>query len=797
MGLFNFLKFKSKDRTLIECNSKKENIIIPGSFSSISSNAFVNCGAIHVVVKEGVTTLKDLCFSGMKNLKIIQLPDTISGVGERIFYGDENLEEVTFPNNYREVGFEQFFNCYKLTTLNHTLSLEVIKDRAFYNCYNLSRIDYLCSLMTIGKEAFANSGIRELNLAHSAVKNISYGAFSNCLQLYKVTLNSFLKEIGEEAFANCKRLEFFQFGQKMEKIGNGAFKNTSLRKVFLTNTIKEIGEEAFSGCKKITVINLPNEIEHIQAKCFFNCSSIKAIYLPLNIKIIDEDAFNGCSSIKEIVIPKSVKYLKSNCFANCHNLRRVVIENDDVDIAENAFYNCNNIEEVIYKGKIINIKNLSITNLNKEIMEKLINDEGNLEKIRAPIHIESLKLLEKESLLTDFYHNAYYKNYRRLYERLFANDLESIEEKKSLFLIAYTLGVFNPSLTQKSSELLYDFIENGLLKKEELQGLVQGLTLKPVDEKMVTTITDRRISFLQDCLIHSRVEKGFLGKCLEEYENVQATNTTNKGEHKVLKPTVEKFINYFNKEKFKGIENQEEFELALELGKFFDKQSTFDKAKSVLVKFKEANIEESLISEEVRKETYNRIRMSKVKFLILNSKVTDIFEKLHYEFLKKSDPVNFTIGKYCSSCCAHIEGIGEGLCFASILDEDTQTLVISNSFGEILSKATFTINKQKETIVINSIQINNSLTLGHEMSIVKKYLDAFKIFVEDYNKNHKNQLNKINLATNKSSLVPYFPVYSRNELCASIDYSQYGIDHEYMGDWNKGQICIYDNFKYK
>ena len=91
MGLFNFLKFKSKDHVLIECNSKKETIVIPGSFSSISSNAFINCEAKYVVVKEGVSTLQDSCFAGMKNLKIIHLPDTISSVGNKVFNNNQNL----------------------------------------------------------------------------------------------------------------------------------------------------------------------------------------------------------------------------------------------------------------------------------------------------------------------------------------------------------------------------------------------------------------------------------------------------------------------------------------------------------------------------------------------------------------------------------------------------------------------------------------------------------------------------------------------------------------------------------
>jgi hypothetical protein len=76
-------------------------------------------------------------------------------------------------------------------------------------------------------------------------------------------------------------------------------------------------------------------------------------------------------------------------------------------------------------------------------------------------------------------------------------------------------------------------------------------------------------------------------------------------------------------------------------------------------------------------------------------------------------------------------------------------------------------------------------------------LEAFKIFVEDYNKHHHNKINKVNLATNKSSLLSYFPIYSRKELCTSIDYSEYGIDRKYEGDWNKGQVCIYYNFKGK
>lgn len=102
-----------------------------------------------------------------ENLKEVYIPDKIDGyevrsIADRAFANNLNITYVNMPETITYIGEDAFNGCSNLTRVyryyNHYQKL-VVKSRAFFCCENLSDI-YLNNISELGKKAFA--GCRSL-----------------------------------------------------------------------------------------------------------------------------------------------------------------------------------------------------------------------------------------------------------------------------------------------------------------------------------------------------------------------------------------------------------------------------------------------------------------------------------------------------------------------------------------------------------------------------------------------------------------------------------------------------------
>jgi hypothetical protein len=103
-------------------------------------------------------------------------------------------------------------------------------------------------------------------------------------------------------------------------------------------------------------------------------------------------------------------------------------------------------------------------------------------------------------------------------------------------------------------------------------------------------------------------------------------------------------------------------------------------------------------------------------------------------------------------CCAHLENVGEGLAVQSVINPNTQNLLITDKKGNRIAKAIFTICPEDGYGVYNNVEIKNSiykngnggLISADKISEIERYIyDKVMLatfsFVECYNKEHPNQ----------------------------------------------------------
>ena len=262
-----------------------------------------------------ITSIGDNVFNGCKNLKEIEIPDTIKSIGNYAFSKCTALEDFTLPTSLKTVGNYAFLECNELTKVEFPESVETIGSYVFYNCKNIKEVCIGKNVTSIGSSLFGGTPITKLTVPYvdkniTNIKNIGNGFLAN-----PETLNTIIVTGGNEipAYAFC-----------------GLY---NLEKVVLSNTIESIGNNAFTGCcslnsieyieENTTKLGLPDTIKSIGNYAFSECTALEDFTLPTSLKTVGDYAFYNCSSLTSIVIPDSVTSIKKFAFNNCKNITLV------------------------------------------------------------------------------------------------------------------------------------------------------------------------------------------------------------------------------------------------------------------------------------------------------------------------------------------------------------------------------------------------------------------------------------------------------------------------------------------
>ncbi len=187
-------------------------------------------GTMYRIIKIESEVFKD-CTS----LKLVNIPDTVTEIGDSAFENCRVLEKINIPDSVSKIGIRAFANCKSLVDVNISRSVTEIGKSAFGGC---------SSLITV---TIPNN-----------VTKISEGLFGNCKSLVNITIPNGVIEIGDESFAGCESLPNILIPKTVTKIGSRAFANCKILEIMIIpNSVKDIGIEAFGGCKQLEQFTLP------------------------------------------------------------------------------------------------------------------------------------------------------------------------------------------------------------------------------------------------------------------------------------------------------------------------------------------------------------------------------------------------------------------------------------------------------------------------------------------------------------------------------------------------------------
>ena len=255
-------------------NDDIESVNIPDSVTSIGDRAFYACfGLVSVYIGDGLTNA--------------EIPEGATGVGAYAFYACENLAEVTLGNSITSIGDYAFYACDKITSIVIPDSVTSIGDYAFYASDELSEITFGNGITSIGNSAF-----------------------KNCDKITSIVIPGGVTSIGDEAFFDCDGLVSVYIGDGLTNaeipegatgVGAYAFYDCeNLAEVTLGNSITSIGDYAFYACDKITSIVITDSVTSIGDKAFYACDKITSIVIPDSVTSIGDYAFYACDGLTDV-----------------------------------------------------------------------------------------------------------------------------------------------------------------------------------------------------------------------------------------------------------------------------------------------------------------------------------------------------------------------------------------------------------------------------------------------------------------------------------------------------------------
>ena len=387
------------------------------------------------------------------------------------------------------------------------------------------------------------------------------------------------------------------------------------------------------------------------------------------------------------------------------------------------------------------------------------------------------------------------------------NIKDSFTERYDFYKSLYNLGCFEKPVEENGKMVDYaqkitGFIKLKLEKNdvciERFTQIFQHMENKGFNKEF----TEFFIKNYDELMEAEKYKTDFIVRCYNEFEEVQKTNTSNRGSQRQLKPTVEKFKEYFTEKKFYGL-NEETQGIANSISPYFKEQSTFDTAVSIEKERKMKGTPENILGKHLSEKTLKDpfILIDNYAEKIYNNQ-SEAFDNLNsvsndftFDWLEKNDPDNFILGKLCS-CCAHLQGAGYGIMRASITHPNIQTLVIRDKYDRIIAKSTLYINPKKGYGVFNNVEVSLDVYEQDKQKIYQKYMLGTKAFVDEYNKQHPDTpIKKINVGMHLNDLTNLIEKHNvkSEDLLPAVNYSKYcPQEYGHGGDSDESQFTILD-----
>ena len=232
-------------------------ISLASTVASLGAGVFSACASLsRFEGGEGLTSIDDTTFSGCTALSEIDGLGNVKTIGASAFAGCTSLASYPFssaltsidslafsysgltslelPNSLTSVGDQAFSFCTELTSASLPSNLASLGRQAFRSCVNLKSVDTLGKVDEIMDGTFDGCSLLTSLPSFSGVKKIDRNAFRNCARAFAAGLDipASVDEIAGGAFEGCDALGQIEFLGNAPTISSTAFADVTAKAIY-------------------------------------------------------------------------------------------------------------------------------------------------------------------------------------------------------------------------------------------------------------------------------------------------------------------------------------------------------------------------------------------------------------------------------------------------------------------------------------------------------------------------------------------------------------------------------------
>lgn len=365
------------------------------------------------------------CFKRCSNIQKVQIPNSITEIGELAFYdqlvpgeligsipptifgGTMVIDSLTVPSHLESIGQKAFFDV-GAVRLPDTIPAQLDKENpaildesgcvivpakaldAYRNAEGWKTFYQQIIPDDAILEAEVTAEAREGGSGLLAALGEKRAAWTRKLTIHG-TINSwdilFIRnkmpilcelDLSDARIVASPQEYWTGCHTEADRLGANTFRDLKkLREVRLPKILKYIGVSAFENCVRLRNIEIPRGVNTIDDRAFYSCTGLKNVKSPEGLMSIGTSAFEG-STVETINFPGSLRAIGEKAFCECYCLKEVVLPYAVRRIEPLTFANCKKLQSVILP-----------TQLNV-IEEKAFEGCDKLTELHIPPMVESI-----------------------------------------------------------------------------------------------------------------------------------------------------------------------------------------------------------------------------------------------------------------------------------------------------------------------------------------------------------------------------------------------------------------------
>ena len=234
----------------------------------IESYTFLGCSNLKTIDLSNITSLGTNVFDGCSLISIDHFPE-LNEVPNSTFANNTTLETVELPSTITRLGDSCFAYCSNLTSIGDISNVTIYEQKCLRNCSSLDLSLDLSDVTRLGNYCFYDS--QNINITKLPQNQCTFGTgmFTNS-GIKSVQVPAWMTSVPNDFLISCKKLETVTFAQNSQvtSIGNNFVSNCPLvQQIVLPEGVQTIGEKLGDNCQALTLIDLPSTVTSVGRYC--------------------------------------------------------------------------------------------------------------------------------------------------------------------------------------------------------------------------------------------------------------------------------------------------------------------------------------------------------------------------------------------------------------------------------------------------------------------------------------------------------------------------------------------------